>query len=38
MDNTQSVELVNKFVDSYKIFKKEISKVIVGQMKSLIKF
>ena len=31
MDNTQSVELVNKFVDSYKIFKKEISKVIVGQ-------
>ena len=31
MDNTQSVELVNKFVDSNNIFKKEISKVIVGQ-------
>ena len=31
MDNNKNVELVNKFVDSYKGFKNEISKVIVGQ-------
>ena len=29
--NNKNVELVNRFVDSYKGFKNEISKVIVGQ-------
>ena len=29
--NNKNVELVNKFVDSYKGFRQEISKVIVGQ-------